>query len=73
MNLRVLRYHIAWLKTQLGYEVKIIQLDGEIDHNRVKGWAENKGIEIEPSELNTMSQNGLAERLGGVIMENPGL
>jgi hypothetical protein len=48
---------------------KVVECDNEITEvkPKVRTWLENKAVKIEPSAPRTQSQNGGAERSGGVI------
>lgn len=67
--LAVFKAHIQWLKRQYGIEVKVVECDNEIKINKpqIEAWLVNQGISVDPSAPNTQSQNGGAERSGGVI------
>jgi hypothetical protein len=69
--IRVLESFVTLMKTQFNIVVKIIETDNEIVTVKpeVARWAENRGIRIEASAPDTQSQNGGAERSGGVIKE----
>jgi hypothetical protein len=67
----VLEFFVTLIKTQFNIVVKIIETDNEIVTVKpeVACWAENRGICIKASAPDTQSQNGGAERSGGVIKE----
>jgi hypothetical protein len=67
-SLAVLKDFTLWQMTRYGLEVKIIQSDNELNRGRTRCWMRDQGIAFEPLVPETYDQNGVAERLGGVIM-----
>jgi hypothetical protein len=57
------------LKTQYNIKIKVIESDGEIIRDEIATFCREKGISVEPSAPNTQSQNGKAERSGGVVKD----
>jgi Pol polyprotein len=59
------------LETRYSIKPKVIECDNEITEvkPRIRIFLENKALKIEPSAPNTQSQNGGAERSGGVVKE----
>ena len=68
-NLRILKDFVNWMEKHYHLEVKFIRADNEMKRKRTLSWMRSKGITFEPSAPRTQSQNGAAERSGGVIME----
>ncbi|KAM4063625.1 reverse transcriptase (RNA-dependent DNA polymerase) [Hirsutella rhossiliensis] len=68
-NWAVLRDFVHWMKDRYGFEVKIVRSDGELFTKKITAWLRKKGISAERSASNTQSQNGGAERSGGLSIE----
>lgn len=68
-NLLLIQDFITWLALQYNLEVKIIQLDNEINCVKTKDWCNNIGILFEPCALDIHAQNGGVKRFGHLIME----
>lgn len=69
--IRLLGIFVQFLKKQFNITVKVIETDNEIVtvKQEVERWCTSLSIRIEPSAPDTQSQNGGAERSGGVIKE----
>jgi transposase InsO family protein len=67
-NLAALKDHIEYLENRHSLKVKVVHSDNELFTKRTCRWLNKKGIDCEPSAPRTPSQNGFAERSGGVIM-----
>ena len=46
-NLSIVRDAVNWLHLRYNLAVKIIRLDGEMDHKKTKSWSRSRGIEFE--------------------------
>ena len=68
-NLPILRDAINWLQMRYDLKVKIVRSDGEMNRNNTKTWLKSRGIEFEKCAPDTHEQNGLAERMGRLIIE----
>ena len=68
-NLTIIRDAINWLHLRYNIAVKKVRSDGEMNWNRMKAWLTSRGIEFEKCAPDTHEQNGLAERMGRVIIE----
>jgi hypothetical protein len=66
-TLRVLKDFIPWIQQKYKLNVSVIRADNELGRKKTLRWLRSKGISFEPSAPNTQSQNGIAERSGGVI------
>ena len=60
---------INWLHLRYNIAVKKVRSNGEMNRNRTKPWLTSRGIEFEKCTPDTHEQNGLAERMGRVIIE----
>ena len=69
-NLPIIRDVINWLHLRYNITVKKVRSDGEMNRNRTKAWLMSRGIEFKKCAPDTHEQNGLAERMGQVIIEN---
>ncbi|KJZ77348.1 hypothetical protein HIM_03072 [Hirsutella minnesotensis 3608] len=60
-----------YLSYQLNFVIKAVECDNELTDRKhdVQRWLEGQQIRVEPSAPYTQSQNGGAERSGGVIKE----
>ena len=58
-----------WSKTQTGNKIKIIRTDGEWSSNEFKQIKKQSGFEHKLTTPDTPQSNGLAERIGGIIVE----
>jgi hypothetical protein len=68
-NLPIIRDAVNWLHLRYNIAVKIIRSDGEMNRNKTKAWLSSRGIEFEKCAPDTHEQNGLAERMGRIIVE----
>jgi hypothetical protein len=68
-NLPLIWDAINWLHLWYNLAVKIVQLDGEMNRNRTKAWLTSRGIDFEKCAPDTHEQNGVAERMGRLIVE----
>jgi hypothetical protein len=71
-NLLIMRDAINWLHLWYNIAVKKIWSNGEMNRNWTKAWLTSRGIEFEKCAPDTHEQNGLAERMGRVIIEKAG-
>jgi Reverse transcriptase (RNA-dependent DNA polymerase)/GAG-pre-integrase domain len=67
-NFAALRDYIEYLENRYIAKVRVVRSDNELFTTKIRRWLHKKGVECEPSAPRTPSQNGLAERSGGVIM-----
>lgn len=69
--IKLLETFLKFLHKQFNITVKAIESDNEITmvKSEVGRWCTSQGIKLEPSAPDTQSQNGGAERSGGVIKE----
>jgi transposase InsO family protein len=67
-NFAALRDYVEYLDNRYSVKVRMVRSDNELFTSKISRWLHKKGIECEPSAPRTPSQNGLAERSGGVIM-----
>ncbi|KAE8551358.1 hypothetical protein EYB25_005243 [Talaromyces marneffei] len=67
--LETLKWFFQYLKKRYNVTPVKIEMDNEITHRHleVKDWIEQQHITIETSVAYTQSQNGAAERSGGVV------
>jgi len=68
-TLRILKDLIPWIRRKYKLDVSVIRADNELGRKKTLNWLRSQGISFEPSAPNTQSQNGIAERSGGVITE----
>jgi hypothetical protein len=68
-NLPIIRDAINWLHLRYNIVVKKIWSDGKMNQNWTKAWLSSRGIEFKKFTLDMHEQNGLAERMGQVIIE----
>ena len=68
-NLRALKDFVGWMSKRYGLKVRIIRSDNELGRKHTTRWLRKKGIDFKPLAPNTQSQNRVAKRLGGVIIE----
>src|SRR6266436_2469008 len=68
-NLPIIRDAVNWLHLRYNLAVKIVRSDGEMNRNKTKAWLTSRGIEFEKCAPDTHEQNGLAERIGRLIVE----
>ena len=68
-NLPLVQDFVTWLALRYNLEVKIIQLDNEMNSIKTKEWFNNINISFELSVPDTHVQNRGAERFGRLIME----
>jgi hypothetical protein len=67
---RALEHLFNYLHNQYKIRPKAVECDGEITQSgMLKRFFEKRSVKIEPSPPNTQSQNGGAERSGGVVKE----
>ncbi|KAF9733719.1 polyprotein [Paraphaeosphaeria minitans] len=69
--IRQLSLFVQFMKKQFNITVEVIETDNEIVtvKQEVERWCTSQSIRLEPSAPDTQSQNGGAERSGGVIKE----
>lgn len=67
-NKTILQDFLIWTQEHHGYKVRYIRSDGELFSKTVRKELRKRGIQPLPSAPNTQSQNGGAERTGGIIM-----
>ena len=61
---------LAWVHTQYGYHVKILQTDQDVRlGTEFKNTIKDNGIELHVSAAYAKEQNGPAERSGGMLIE----
>src|SRR6266516_2093696 len=68
-NLPIIRDAINWLHLRYNLAVKVVRSDGEMNRMQTKAWLKSRGIDFEKCAPDTHEQNGLAERMGRLIME----
>ena len=68
-NRRILQDFFNYIDKQYGFQVKSIRSDNELFSKVVRMELQQRSIRSNPSAPNTQSQNGGAERSGGVIIE----
>ena len=68
-NLPIIQDAINWLHLRYNLAVKIVRSDGEMNRNRTKAWLTSRGIDFEKCAPDTHEQNGVAERIGRLIVE----
>ncbi len=51
------------VERESGYDLRILQSDGEFTSGHLANWAERKGIKLQRSNARTPQQNALAERM----------
>ena len=68
-NLLIIRDVINWLHLRYNLAVKIVRSNGEMNRNKTKAWFTSRGIEFEKCAPDTHEQNGVAERMGRLIVE----
>ena len=66
---RTLNYLLGVLERQHRLKPRVIEADNELNTKELIDWMNAKGLVFEPSAPNTQSQNGAAERSGGVIKD----
>jgi hypothetical protein len=68
--LKSLRKTVNWIKTRWGFQVIILQIDGQlslIDHDDFNDWITETGITLQVSAPDVHEQNGSAEKAGSVL------
>ena len=68
-NLPIIQDAINWLLLRYNISVKKVRSDGKMNRNWTKAWLTSRGIKFEKCAPDTHEQNGLAERMGQVIIE----
>jgi hypothetical protein len=68
-NLPIIRDAINWLHLRYNLAVKEVRSDGEMNRKQTKTWLKGRGIDFEKCAPDTHEQNGVAERMGRLIME----
>jgi hypothetical protein len=68
-NLPIIQDAINWLHLRYILAVSMVRSDSEMSRNKTKEWLNRRGIGFERCAPHTHAQNGIAERMGGVIME----
>ena len=68
-NLFLTQDFVIWLALQYNLEVKVIQLDNEMNRIKTRDWCNNVDILFEPCAPDMYAQNGSAKQFGWLIME----